>query len=58
MKKTFLCAATLVFTIIIAFCFNWIRPATVAVFVIAVITLSITIKEIRSTIHEIKRDTD
>ena len=58
MKKTILCAIFLIIAIVAAFCFNWSRPAAIAVFIVAIVTLAISIPEIRSTIYEIKRDQD
>jgi len=58
MKKTILCATCLLITIITAFSFNWSKPAAIAVLIVALITLVVIVPEIRSTIHEIKRNKD
>ena len=56
MKKTFICAVCLIIAIITAFCFQWSRPAAIAVLIVAIITLTVIIPDIRRTMPEIKRN--
>lgn len=56
MKKTVLCATILTVAIVTAFSLHWSRPAAIMVLIAALTALAVILPEIRSTVHEIKRN--
>lgn len=56
MKKTVLCATILTLVIVTAFSLHWSKLAAVMALIASLTTLGVILPEIRSTVHEIKRN--